>query len=42
MTPRFIFAAFFVAFGLTVIFAVVTIVKHVPITRAGASVMRLG
>jgi hypothetical protein len=42
MTTRFIFAAFSVAFGLTVIFAVVTTVKHVPITRAGASVIRLG
>jgi hypothetical protein len=42
MAPRFIFAAFSVALGLAIIFAVVTTVSHVPGTRAGGSVMRVG
>jgi hypothetical protein len=42
MAPRYIFAAFSVAFGLAVIFAVLTTVKYVPSTRVGASVMRVG
>jgi hypothetical protein len=42
MVPRFVFAAFSIALAITVIFAVVTTVKHVPGTRAGASAIRVG
>jgi hypothetical protein len=42
MAPRFIFAAFSVALGLAIIFAIATTVKHLPTTRAGAAVMRVG
>ena len=42
MAPRFIFAAFSVALGLAIIFAVVTTVKNMPSTRAGAPVVRVG
>jgi hypothetical protein len=41
MAPRFFYAALGIAFGLAVIFAAVTTVKHVPATHAGASV-RIG
>jgi hypothetical protein len=42
MAPRFIFAAFSVALGLAIIFAAATTVRHVPSTRAGAPVVRVG
>jgi hypothetical protein len=42
MVPRFIFAAFSVAFGIAVMFAVVTTVKHAPSTRAGTPAARVG
>jgi hypothetical protein len=42
MAPRFIFAAFSVALGLAIIFAVATTVKHVPSTRTDAPIMRVG
>jgi len=42
MVPRFVFAAFSIAFAVAVIFAVVTTVKHLPSTRAGASAGRVG
>jgi hypothetical protein len=42
MAPRFVFAAFSVALGLTIIFAVFTTIKHARSTRAGASVVRVG
>jgi hypothetical protein len=42
MVPRFVFAAFSVAFGIAVILAVVTTVKHGSGTRAGASAVRVG
>jgi hypothetical protein len=42
MAPRLIFAAFSVALGLAIIFAVATTVKHVPSTGAGATVMKVG
>jgi hypothetical protein len=42
MAPRFIFAAFSVAFVLAIIFAVATTIKHVPNTRADEPIMRVG
>ena len=42
MAPRFIFAAFSVALGLAIIFAVATTVKHMPSTRANTPIMRVG
>ena len=42
MAPRFIFAAFSVALGLAIVFAVATTIKHAPSTGAGASVVRVG
>ena len=42
MIPPFAFAAFSIAFAIAVVFAVVTTVKHVPGTRAGASAVRVG
>jgi hypothetical protein len=39
MAPRFIFAAFSVALGLAIIFAVATTIKHAP---TGAPIMRVG
>jgi hypothetical protein len=41
MVPRFVFVAFSVAFGIAVIFAVVT-VKHASGTRAGTPTVRVG
>jgi hypothetical protein len=40
--PRFVFAAFSIAFAVAVIFAVVTTVKHLPGARAGSSAARVG
>jgi hypothetical protein len=42
MALRFILAAFSVALGLAIIFAVVTTVKHVPSDRTDAPIMRVG
>jgi hypothetical protein len=42
MAPRFIFAAFSVALGLAIVFAVATTVKHMPSTRANTPIMRVG
>jgi hypothetical protein len=42
MVPRFVFAAFFVAFGIAVILAVVTTVKHASGTRADTPAARVG
>ena len=42
MVPRFVFAAFSVAFAVAVMFAVVTTVKHVPGVRAGTPAARVG
>ena len=38
MAPRFIFAAFSVALGLAVIFAVATTIKRAPSSRAGTPI----
>jgi hypothetical protein len=42
MAPRSIFAAFSVALGLAIIFAVATTVKHVSSTRTNPPIMRVG
>ena len=42
VVPRFVFAAFSIAFAVAVIFAVVTTVKHLPGARAGSSAARVG
>jgi hypothetical protein len=42
MAPRFIFAAFSIALGLAILFAVATTIKHARSTRAGAPVVRVG
>ena len=42
MVPPFVFAAFSVALAIAIIFAVVTTVKHLPGSRAGASAVRVG
>jgi hypothetical protein len=42
MAPRSIFATFSVALFFAIIFAVATTVKHLPSTRAGASLMKVG
>jgi hypothetical protein len=42
MAPRFILAAFSIALGLAIIFAVATTAKHVPGTRNGAPIIRVG
>jgi len=42
MVPRFVFAAFSVVFGIAVILAVVTTVKHASGTRAGTPAARVG
>jgi hypothetical protein len=42
VAPRYIFAVFSLAFGLAVIFAVVTTVKHASATRVGIPMMRVG
>jgi hypothetical protein len=42
MAPRFILAAFSVAFVLAIMFAVATTVRHVPRTGTGASIMKVG
>jgi hypothetical protein len=40
--PRFVFAAYSIAFAVAVIFAIVTTVKHLPGARAGAAAARVG
>jgi hypothetical protein len=42
VVPRFVFAAFSIAFAAAVIFAIVTTVRHTPGTRAGTPTARVG
>jgi hypothetical protein len=42
MSARFVFTAFSVAFGLIVVLAIVSVVKHSPGSRASTSTTRAG
>jgi len=42
MSARFVFAAFSVAFGLIIVFSIVSFVKHSPGSRASTSITRAG
>ena len=42
MVPRFVFAAFAIAFAVVLLFAIVTTVKHVAGSRVGASTTQVG